>query len=245
MSAAPQSLLRVATYNVHGCVGTDGARSEERIAEVIASLYVDIIGLQELDLNRGRSRRVDQAARIAACLGWHALFHPAVEKESEQYGDAILSRFPLTPRRAGVLPARAPWFCRESRGALWVTAATPGGPCHVLNTHLGLGRRERLTQAALLAGPEWLGALPGEPAILMGDFNCLPGSAALRLLARALPPGAPPPRTPAAFPSRRPLIALDHILVNRYLKITRLSAVRNPLTRIASDHLPLVADISA
>src|ERR1043166_9235171 len=52
--------LRVATYNVHGCVGTDGQRSEGRIAEVIASMSADIVGLQELDLGRGRSAHADQ-----------------------------------------------------------------------------------------------------------------------------------------------------------------------------------------
>ena len=55
MSANDGQSLRVATYNVHGCRGMDRRRSEERIAEVIASLEVDVIGLQELDLNRRRS----------------------------------------------------------------------------------------------------------------------------------------------------------------------------------------------
>src|SRR6266850_2101455 len=54
--------LRVATYNVHGCVGMDGQRSEGRIAEVIASMSADIVGLQELDLGRARSAHADQAA---------------------------------------------------------------------------------------------------------------------------------------------------------------------------------------
>jgi endonuclease/exonuclease/phosphatase family metal-dependent hydrolase len=69
--------LRVATYNVHGCVGMDRQRSEARIAEVIAQLSVDIVGLQELDLSRRRSAGVDQTGIIAEQLGWHSHFYPA------------------------------------------------------------------------------------------------------------------------------------------------------------------------
>lgn len=242
--SAPPAWLRVATYNVHGCVGTDGVRSERRIAEVIGSLEVDIVGLQELDLNRPRSGRVDQAALIAAELGWHRYFHPAFKSQDQEYGDAVISRFPLTLQRASELPAKAPWYCRESRGAIWVTVAAPEGPCHVINTHLGLGGRERLEQARLLAGEKWLGSVPDEALVLMGDFNCRASSAPMRLLAEALRPGAPAVKSPAAFPSGRPLLALDHILVGRRLTVSGLRAVATPLTCRASDHLPVVAELS-
>src|SRR5678810_1134499 len=89
--------LRVATYNVHGCVGMDRQRSESRIAEVIASMSADIVGLQELDLGRSRSSHADQAALIAAQLGWKYHFHPAMRSGDEQYGNAIVSRFPIAP----------------------------------------------------------------------------------------------------------------------------------------------------
>src|SRR4029453_15295938 len=99
--------LRVGTYNVHGCVGTDRQRSEARIAEVIAKLSVDIIGLQELDLSRTRSAGVDQTGMIAEQLGWYSYFHPAMRRDDEHYGNAVLSRYPLTFRRAVELPGKA------------------------------------------------------------------------------------------------------------------------------------------
>ena len=80
-STAPR--LRVATYNVHGCVGMDRQRSESRIAEVITSTSADIVGLQELDLGRARSEHVDQVALIAAQLGWKYHFHPAMRRGDE------------------------------------------------------------------------------------------------------------------------------------------------------------------
>ena len=70
--------LRVATYNVHGCMGMDRQRSEARIAEVIDEMSVDIVALQELDLRRRRSGGANQTKMIAEKLGWHSHFHPAM-----------------------------------------------------------------------------------------------------------------------------------------------------------------------
>src|SRR3954453_11508783 len=179
--------LRVVTYNVHGCRGIDGRRSEQRIAEVIATLDVDVVGLQELDLNRFRSEGVDQAQIIAEELGWQRFFHPAMRVGDEHYGDAIVSRYPIRLRQAKDLPSVTTRLCPETRAAIWVEIATPVGAVQMINTHLGLGRRERLMQAELLAGPEWLGRIePENPVILMGDFNSLPGSPPHRLLADKL-----------------------------------------------------------
>ncbi len=242
MSSAP-AVLRVATYNVHGCVGTDKIRSERRIADVIRSLDLDVVGLQELDLNRTRSARANQLSLITAALGWSGHFFPAFKREEEEYGDAIISRFQLRVRKSGELPAKAPWFCRESRGAIWAAVETPTGPCHVINTHFGLGRRERLIQAKLLAAADWIGAAPDEPLIVMGDFNCGSASPAIGVLVNALQSGYPTTKPPPTFPSGRPLLAIDHVLVNKYLRVSRLHAVSDPIARIASDHLPLVAEL--
>lgn len=236
-------LWRIATYNVHRCVGTDGRRSEQRVAEVITSLGVDLVGLQELDLSR-RAGGIDQSGVIAEHLGWHRFFHPALRREHEEYGDAILSRHPIEFRQAGELTAPPPAWCPESRGALWITADTPLGPVQVINTHLGLGWRERLIQARLLAGGSWLGRMGDVPAVVMGDFNSLPLAAGVRLLARRL-------RSPVdlrralislrTFPTRLPLLALDHVLPSRHFDLAGLRVHRSALAATASDHFPLVA----
>lgn len=239
--------LRVATYNVHGCRGMDKARSEHRIAEVIAALEVDVIGLQELDLNRARSAGVDQARLIAEQLGWHRYFHPAFKAGDEHYGDAILSRYPMRLRQAQELPSVMTRVCPETRGAIWVEVETPMGKVQVINTHLGLGRRERLMQAELLAGPEWLGKIDADdPLVLLGDFNSLPGSPPFQLLAGKLTDirtlVTPPPRL-RTFPTRFPSLAVDHIFVNEKFRVDSAAVVRDAGTRIASDHFPLVADL--
>jgi endonuclease/exonuclease/phosphatase family metal-dependent hydrolase len=239
--------LRVATYNVHGCCGMDRRRSEERIAGVIASLEVDVIGLQELDLNRRRSAGVDQAGLIADQLGWHRYFHPALRIADEYYGDAILSRYPMRLRQAQELPSVTTRVCPESRAAIWVEVETSIGAVQVINTHLGLGRRERLMQAQVLAGPQWLGSVaPGDPVVLMGDFNSLPRSPPFQVLARLLRDTrlflSPLPAL-NTFPTRFPMLAVDHIFVNEQLHVDRVTVVRDNQTRIASDHFPVVADL--
>ncbi len=225
----------------------DRRRSEPRIAEVIAALDVDVIGLQELDLNRRRSARVDQVTLIADQLRWHRFFHPALCAGDEQFGDAVLSRYPMRLRQAKELPSVTTRICPESRAAIWMEVETPGGKVQVINTHLGLGRRERLMQAELLAGPEWLASNePGDPLILLGDFNSLPGSPPFELLARELRDTrtlvTPSPRL-RTFPTRLPSLAVDHIFVNEKFRVDSVAVVRNAGTRIASDHFPVVADL--
>lgn len=236
----------MATYNVHGCVGIDGKRSEERIADVIASLHVDVIGLQELDLNRRRSAGRDQAGWIAERLGWERHFHPAMQTANEAYGDAILSRYPMNLRQAAVLPCRPSALCPETRGALRVEIKTPLGRVHVINTHFGLGRRERFAQARLLGGSEWIGRVPAdEPLILLGDFNSAPGSAAYRELTLKLADVRSfarwqPLRT---FPTPFPVLAVDHIFINPLLYAAGVQIERGDQARLASDHYPLVASL--
>jgi endonuclease/exonuclease/phosphatase family metal-dependent hydrolase len=239
--------LRVATYNVHGCVGIDGQRSEHRIAEVIASMSADVVGLQELDLGRVRSAHTDQAALIAEQLGWKYHFHPAMRTGDEQYGNAIVSRFPIALKQAAELPGPPPWYCREQRSAIWMQAETDLGPVHIINSHFGLGYSERRLQAKLLIGPAWLGSVPpDEPAILLGDFNSVRTSRAYRLIEahlRDVRTFVRPRRAFLTFPTRLPSLAVDHIFVNSALAPTHLEVHRTSLARLASDHFPLICEL--
>jgi endonuclease/exonuclease/phosphatase family metal-dependent hydrolase len=103
-------------------------------------------------------------------------------------------------------------------------------------------------QAELLIGPTWLGSIaPNEPAILLGDFNSMRTSRAHRVIAgrlrdvRTLVRPAGGFRT---FPTRFPSLAVDHIFVNAALHPTQLSVHRTPLARLASDHFPLVCELT-
>ncbi|MDB6007622.1 MAG: endonuclease [Prosthecobacter sp.] len=234
------------TYNAHSCVGTDGELSHTRIAEVIAVYDPDIVALQELDLARMRSGRIDQAGLIAEQLKMRFHFHPALRVKEEMYGDAILSKFPLQLRHAGELPTVNTPLAFEPRGALWVTAQCGDHEVQVLNTHLGLSRRERAAQVEALMGPGWLGhAECRHPVVLCGDFNALPRSPVHRAFRKILRDAALQVQLKrrATFPVRFPLLRLDYIFVSEGVKVLEVQIPRTPLTRLASDHLPVIADL--
>ena len=145
--------FRLLTYNVHGCRGTDRRVSLVRIAEVIAATRADVVALQEVDFNRKRSGFEDQAEVIATRLSMDFHLHPAWQLAEEQLGDAVLSRLPMRLIHAGTLPSQSRWK-RERRGALWVRVENNGRRVHLVNTHLGLNRRDRLAQTEALFGPD-------------------------------------------------------------------------------------------
>src|SRR5579862_8740187 len=102
-----ESMVRILTYNVHRCVGLDRRMDVGRVAQVIAAEAPDIVALQEVDVGRARTGRVDQAHALARRLGMAPRFHAALRVEEEQYGDAILTALPERLIRAGPLPGYA------------------------------------------------------------------------------------------------------------------------------------------
>lgn len=235
-------VIRVLTYNVHGCKGTDRRLDTARVAEVIARTGAQIVGLQELDVGRRRSGGIDQAQAIAARLNMQSHFHPAFHSDGEKYGDAILTSFPSRVVKAGPLPSIG-----EPRGAIWMEIEIGGTTVQVINTHLGLWRRERMKQVETLLSASWAGHPDnhGQPIIVMGDFNAVPASVPYRNLAkRMVDVQRTNGRRPAAtFPSPFPLLRLDHIFVGGGLTPLGCEVVRDRRTRRASDHLPLLASI--
>lgn len=241
--------LRVLTYNVHNCAGMDGCISPHRIARVIAREKPDIVALQEVDIGRSRSGGQDQAAEIARYLEMFHHFHAAIDVEEEQYGDAILSRLPVQLVRAGLLPYRPAWLVNEPRGALWVSVDVGGGQrVQVLNTHLGLWRRERRLQAEALLGDDWLGNPAWEgPSILCGDLNSGPRSFVYKSIKARLRDvreahiGDMPRGT---FSGRFPLHRIDHVFTSPHFEVLNIRVPKTSLARTASDHLPLVVELS-
>jgi endonuclease/exonuclease/phosphatase family metal-dependent hydrolase len=240
--------LRVMTYNVHGCAGTDGKFDVERIASVIREYNPDIVALQELDVARRRSGGSHQANLIAEHLGMKGHFHPAwLPMPEEQYGDAILTPWPFRLIKGAELPTAASPLAFEPRGALWISVQKQNAEIHILNTHLGLSPKERRNQIDALLGPDWLAhpqCIP--PAIFCGDLNDIPGSRVYRRIAAMMQDVQRTGglfRVRATFPSRLPVIRLDYIFASPGITVESVQVCRSPLARVASDHLPLVADL--
>jgi len=225
----------------------DGRLSLERIVEVIERINPDVVALQELDAGRKRSGMVDQAREIARLLRMEAHFHPAMRFAEEEYGDAILSRHPLRLIKAGPLPSVKRQFLKETRGALWISVAVGEFEVQVINTHLGLGRTERRAQAQALLGDEWIGAaLESGPLVVCGDFNSPSGRVVHGMLSGRLRDaqkiaGGKPVST---FATTFPFLRIDHVFVSPEFDISKVEVPRTPLTRIASDHFPLVVEMA-
>ncbi len=209
----------------------------KRVADVIAESAADIVLLQELDVGRRRTGGVDQAGEIAAHLRMDPHFHPALHLEEEKYGDAILTSLPSQHLRSAGLPSLG-----EPRGAIWVQVTVAGHPVNIVNTHLGLRRRERMVQAVELLGEGWLGH-PEQKEVAMifgGDLNAVPSSAVFRHLRNRFGSDMRAGRLHPTFPSRFPLLRLDHLFFNQYIKLVDLVVLSTSRAVKASDHLPLL-----
>jgi endonuclease/exonuclease/phosphatase family metal-dependent hydrolase len=239
--------LRIMTYNVHGCVGMDGKLSPRRIARVIAQLQPDIVALQEVDVNRKRSGHLDQAEQIGRELKMEHHFHPSMQLAEERYGDAILSRWPMQIVQAGALPTlnRTPQL--EPRGALWVSIQRERDHLNIINTHFGLRRLEKLAQARAMLGEDWLGKVDVDaPLILCGDFNAGPRSPTYRMIAAEMNDTqicCPQHRPLNTWFSRQPVARIDHILTRGPIRVRAIHRRVTDLARVASDHLPLLAEL--
>ena len=240
----PRSFLRVATYNVHGCVGLDGRLSPARIARVLQALDADIIALQELDVGRSRSRAVDQAQVIADLLEMQMHFGAAIEVTGERYGNAILSRWPMTLRKAELLSRGQGRM--EPRGAVWASVAVEDITIEVISTHLGLTHGDRNAQLSALLSDNWpCGGDAVARTILCGDLNSAPASSVCRRLGQCLRDvqRVDGRRGRATWPPAFPLRRIDHIFVGDAFRVLKTEVPRNRLTGVASDHLPVVVDL--
>ncbi len=233
--------LRILTYNVHSCVGVDGRHDPERIASVIELAKVDVAALQELDV-AGRFG-IDQPHWLADRLEMSCQFVAARPSAEGAYGNALLSRLPLSLVQHGPLPCLPG---REARAAQWARVELGEHMVEIINTHLGLARGERLGQAECLTGAGWSGGPDwGVHAVLCGDLNALPRSRVLGVLGRQLRDAARVVgRTSATFPSRFPLFRLDYVLASRGLEVLEVSIPSHALVRVASDHRPVLAELA-
>jgi endonuclease/exonuclease/phosphatase family metal-dependent hydrolase len=234
------------TYNVHRCIGRDGRLIPARITAAIAEQQPDVVALQELDIGRARTDFADQVRVIADALGMDWLFHPAFKLKDEHYGDAILSRHRLQLMRADILPTLPGRPHLERRGAIWAALEWHGDVVQFITTHLGFFPAEQLMQAKALLGEDWLRhPRCRPPVVLLGDLNAVPGTRVYRHLSKVLRDPFPlhvwPPGTyPAAFP----LLRIDHIMLSHEWLVHHKAVPRTRLTRVASDHLPVLVEAS-
>ncbi|MER5363739.1 endonuclease/exonuclease/phosphatase family protein [Streptomyces sp. NPDC002722] len=246
--------LRVATYNIHAGAGMDNVFDLDRQTAELRSLDADVIGLQEVDVHWGdRSQWRDLADELAERLGMQVSFAPIYRLDpvtpdapEREFGVAVLSRYPilsaenhditrLSTQDPNPVPAPAPGFGE-------VVLRVKGLPVHVYATHLDY-RGDPSVRIAQVADTRRIMAEDRESErrpvrqILLGDFNAAPAAPELAPLWQELDdvePGGP------TYPAQDPVQRIDYVAVSKDTVRVRDAAVAETL---ASDHLPVVADL--
>lgn len=226
--------IRVAAYNIHTCIGADGEKSAERVAGIIEELDADLVGLQEVESVPGARSESMQMDYLAEVTGYRPIPGPTILSTGRHYGNVVLARLPVGAVRRIDLSV-TPY---EPRGAIDLDIEAHGSTLRLINTHLGLRRRERWIQTDQLLRA--LGTAGARPTVLVGDFNdWWPWSAVGRALMRRFTQR----RSPPTFPSRLPLFSLDRVYAGGGLRIREIQILRHRRARLASDHLPVVAEL--
>ncbi len=239
--------LRLMTYNIQTGIETNEYRhyltrswrhvlpnverqlNLARIADLISEY--DLVGLQEVDAGSFRSgfiNQVEYLSRMAGYRHWYAQTNRNLGKLA-RHSNGLLSRYRPSAIQEHKLPGMIP-----GRGALVMHFGDLKNPLTVVLVHLALGRRTRLRQLDYLADV----ISDYRHVIMMGDFNCHSRSKEFELLRRRTHL-CEPLHDLHTFPSWRPQLNIDHILVSPSLQVLETSVLNYPL----SDHLPVTMQI--
>lgn len=227
------SRLRVATWNVHRCIGRDGKRDVARVRDCVRALGPDVAAFQEVETRTSDSREDDAYRQLLAQVGDHGHDAWAISGADGHYGQILASRYRLSDKQ--VHDISVPGY--EPRRAMEARVALHGASIRVIATHLGLRRRERRDQIARLRD-----IVAGDlscPLLLLGDFNewFRP-----RATQKTLFDFFDTWTAHASFPSRAPVLPLDRVMCGAGAILMNSRAARE--AGHASDHLPVVADVS-
>ncbi|WP_297773602.1 endonuclease/exonuclease/phosphatase family protein [uncultured Roseovarius sp.] len=225
-------MIRIASYNLQKCVGLDLRRRPDRILNVIADLAAQVVVLQEAD-KRLSPRMAALPHEMAEAEGWQVVEFGQPGGSLGWHGNAMLLRPGL--RVIETQHIELPGL--EPRGAVRADLETNLGRLRVVGLHLGLVRRYRLLQVAAIMRA--LARLAPCPTVLAGDFNDWRGGAALDAVAQ----GVAFISTRPSFPALRPVARLDRLAISDELVACRAGVHVARPARVASDHLPVWADL--
>ena len=226
--------VRLASYNLHKCLGTDRRRDPARIVGVIADLAADVVALQEVDHRMGPRPAALPKRLIEGGTGLVPLPLAVSEVSLGWHGQTLLVR--ADARLIAIQRLHLPGL--EPRGAVMAEIDLPGsGPLRVVGVHLGLIRLYRQRQLATIRA--LLGAREAMPTAILGDFNEWSATKGVAPLDGAFTVHAPG----LSFHASRPVAALDRVALSG-LRLEAAGVLNTPVARRASDHLPVWADVS-
>ncbi|MBT3254615.1 MAG: hypothetical protein HN995_03910 [Candidatus Marinimicrobia bacterium] len=223
------------TYNIRHGVGLDGVLDLKRTARVIKAANADIVILNEVDHGTSRSFGVDQADSLGRLLDLFAVFGRSIDYDGGQYGNALLSRYPIIDFHIIDLSTDS---LLEGRSVFLSRIDVKGDTLVIMGTHLGLSPEERWEQVERI-----IKTLPEQDRlILAGDFNFESDSENYIRLRKNMRDGLaeitaePRPTFPADTPDRR----IDYIFIGDGIEVTEMAEYQHPEIPTASDHLPQI-----
>ncbi len=232
-ATAERLRLRFVTYNVHACIGTDGEFSPQRICDILRELRADFVGIQELEDRVLGTEPVSEY--LARNLDMHAYRGSTLMRQDAHYGNLLLSREPAQTMRLHDISVPG----REPRGVIEAIHDLLGQRVRVLVTHFGLKARERRSQVDELLTIADSG--DADVDVILGDLNeWRPASYAIRNLKSRFPVVY----RRRTWPARQPLLYLDCICLSPASIDHSIHVGRSAATRRASDHLPLICDLT-
>jgi endonuclease/exonuclease/phosphatase family metal-dependent hydrolase len=215
------------TFNIRHAEGLDGHVDIRRIIAELQKARPDVIALQEVDRFQWRSGWQDQVRIISSALNMNYQFSPSIVKGFSQYGNALLSRYPLLDPQVIPLPG-----IKEKRSVLTAKLNVNGTPVTVMVTHLGVTLKDRQMQMPRLM--DVIRAVHG-PKIIMGDFNMPEDHPLMASLKAAVSKIHLQTPEPTVIHGRE----IDHI----FSDLPASEPARIQITH-ASDHTPVLIDIS-
>tara|TARA_R110002074_G_scaffold3594_26_gene18830 strand:- start:2283 stop:3020 length:738 start_codon:yes stop_codon:yes gene_type:complete len=225
------NMIRIASYNMRKARGLDQQRRPDRTVQVINGLGADVVVLQEADKRMGPRKPALPRKLIEAETDFELVEVCANGISIGWHGNAMLVRKGLAVRDIQRLDL--PGF--EPRGAVRM-ALDVGAGLTVIAAHLGLLRRDRRAQLAVLND-----ATAGDPhAVIAGDFNEWSARKGFEPLAKRFEIHSPG----RSFHARRPVAALDRFALSHGIEMRDAGVEQGPLARLTSDHLPIWSDIA-
>ena len=230
--------VRIATYNIHRCRGMDRRTVPARIVDVLRDINADVIALQEV-IGAGL-QGAGQAEEIGAGLGMGWVMNSVRTLRHHQFGNVILSRYPIVHHSQYDLS----WRTCEPRNCQRADLQIDGQLLHVYNVHLGTAVLERRYQAKRLASFVHDRRVTGAK-VLLGDFNEWVRGLATKTLSSLFESVdiSKHLKRRRTYPGLFPVVHLDHIYYDGPVKVLRVEMPRTRTSLMASDHLPLVATL--
>ena len=232
--------LTIVTYNINHGEGVDGLYSSIRIARTLEQYDPDLIALQEVDMGTNRVNQDLQVEIIAKHLEMFYLFGKTVNYIGGEYGNAILSKYPIiSSQNSDISPYNAP----EKRRLLRATIDLGFKTLKFYSTKFGIMDDEIIYNSERIG--KFMNRMePDYPVIFGGDFGVKPYSLLLKdLMNTMIDLGTRFNNQSTTYPTRLTSRRLDYILINKYVEPMEYLIPVDSLSTISSDHLPVVAKV--